>query len=160
MTKKCFFPRIVCVFFSWKSSMIIHSFDLRVVFFFRRQKQLFHSFIRFFTEILQKWSLPRKKKTVPLGPTSVFLYVKKWQTYVKKIGFPFVKMRTFPWKIHKKCPRKPILCVKIFRKSDFSKNFTDKTFKFQFQPVKEKLPTRKKNLQSSRESAGLWVKIL
>ena len=38
-TKKCFFPRIVCVFFSWKSSMVIHSFDLRVVFFFSRRRE-------------------------------------------------------------------------------------------------------------------------
>ena len=30
-----------------------------------KKKQLFHSFNRFFAEILQKWSLPGEKKTVP-----------------------------------------------------------------------------------------------
>ena len=72
-----FFSRIfgcLCVFFfPRKSSHVIHSFDLRAVFFFLasgKKKQHFHSFIQFFTKSAQKRTFPGKKNTVPLLPPS------------------------------------------------------------------------------------------
>ena len=72
-----FFRSFVCFlcvfFFPRKSSHVIHSFDLRVVFFFsgfgKNKKQYFHSFNRFFSKSAQKRTFPGKKKnTVPLVP--------------------------------------------------------------------------------------------
>ena len=63
-TPNCLCIFFWCVFFSWKSSVVIHSFDLRVVFFFR---QTTFSFIH----SIFCWNPPKvifaeKKKTVPL----------------------------------------------------------------------------------------------
>ena len=52
-----FSPNCLCFFFvfffSWKSSMVIHSFDLRVVFFFRRREKKNNFFIHSFDFLLK-----------------------------------------------------------------------------------------------------------
>ena len=76
-----------------------------------------------------------------IHPTTTVFFFCAWKSgrlTWKKLVFFAWKCEPFREKIIKNAREKPILCVKFFRKSDFSKIFTHKTVKFQFQPVKQK----------------------